>query len=136
MFIAVWTDSDETQTACSSEGQPWTQGEATSPLPAASVPPVHPELLPLKEAPAAPESTPAAAPPVPLWREGWPIPSTISSSPEEARACIHLPEFDELVLEKVRVISGQFPAAEAEHRSVRGKNQGDPELEIPHFEKV
>src|SRR5947208_1606131 len=40
---------------------------------------------------------------------GWPIPSSLSSDPEEARSRILLPWFDELLLEKARVISGRFP---------------------------
>jgi hypothetical protein len=77
-----------------------------------------------------------ARPPEPRWDHGWPIPSTISSNPDEARACIQLPEFDPLVLEKARVISGRFPQAEAEYRSLRGKELSAEEREIPRFEKV
>jgi hypothetical protein len=74
--------------------------------------------------------------PEPRWDHGWPIPSTISSNPDEARACIQLPEFDPLVLEKARVISGRFPQAETEYRSLRGKELSAEEREIPRFEKV
>src|SRR5947207_3253574 len=55
----------------------------------------------------------------PRFLQGWPVPSTICENPDEARACIQLPEFDELLLEKARVISGRFPFAEAEYRVVR-----------------
>jgi hypothetical protein len=64
------------------------------------------------------------------------VPSTICLHPEEARACIQLPEFDALVLEKARVISSRFPDAEAEYRAARGKEPRTEEFEIPHFEKV
>jgi hypothetical protein len=47
-----------------------------------------------------------------------------------------LPEFDELLLEKARVISGRFPHAEAEFRSLRGTFANSDEPELPHFEKV
>jgi hypothetical protein len=70
------------------------------------------------------------------FRHGWPVPSTISSDPNEARACIQLPEFDALVLEKACVISGRFPFAEAEYRNLRGKEPRTEEPEIAHFEKV
>ena len=71
-----------------------------------------------------------------LFRHGWPVPSTISCDPNEARACIQLPAFDALVLEKARVISGRFPFAEAEFRNLRGKEPRTEEPEIAHFEKV
>src|SRR5262245_10432074 len=67
---------------------------------------------------------------------GWPIPSSLSANPEEARAGIQLPEFDALLLEKARVISGRFPFAEAEYRNLRGTGASAQELEIPHFERV
>jgi hypothetical protein len=66
---------------------------------------------------------------------GWPYPATVSSNPEEARAQILLPEFDELLLEKARVISGRFPFAEVEYRNLRSKEPTE-EAEIAHFEKV
>ena len=71
-----------------------------------------------------------------LFRHGWPVPSTITPQPDEARAYIHLPAFDTLLLEKARVISGRFPFAEAEYRNLRGKDRRTEEPEIPHFEKV
>src|SRR5439155_26196365 len=67
---------------------------------------------------------------------GWPVPSSLSANPDEARACIELAEFDDFLLEKARVISGRFPFAEAEYRKLRGAEPGVPEPEIPHFEKV
>ena len=57
-------------------------------------------------------------------------------SPGEARTRLQLPEFDELLIEKARVISGRFPQAEAEYRNLRGKESNSREREIPHFEKV
>src|SRR5213593_1283263 len=71
-----------------------------------------------------------------VFHRGWPVPSSVSPNPEEARACIPLPAFDDLLLEKARVIAGRFPFAEAEFRNLRGKQVNDQEPEIPHFEKV
>ena len=56
--------------------------------------------------------------------------------PDEARACIHLPAFDALELEKAERISGHYPQAEAEYRNLRGKERSADALEIPHFERV
>lgn len=64
------------------------------------------------------------------------MPSTICPHPDEARACILLPEFGATLLEKARVISSRFPFAEAEYRNSRGKAPVTEEAEIPHFEKV
>ena len=134
MPVTVWTDSDQTQVASSPEEPLWTGEAVTSP--SAPAPAAEPELSPLSEAPArvAPTVPDSVVPPRPRWDHGWPVPSTISPQPDEARACIRLPEFDALVLEKARVISGRFPFAEAEYRTLRGKQP--EETEIPHFEKV
>src|SRR6266478_241681 len=67
---------------------------------------------------------------------GWLVPSSLSANPDEARAGIQLPEFDALLLEKARVISGRFPLAEAEYRNLRGTDPSSQLLEIPHFERV
>src|SRR6185503_6678310 len=72
----------------------------------------------------------------PRWYHGWPIPSSISKNPDEARACIQLPEFDALLLEKARVIAGRFPVAEAEYRMLRTRQPEAWEAEVPHFERV
>ena len=40
------------------------------------------------------------------------------------------------MLEQARVISGRYPLAEAEYRTLRGKEPVTAETEIPHFEKV
>src|SRR5438046_1652679 len=122
-LIAVWIDADETQMACSNDEQHWTEGEVTRAVPPVSS--AEPQLSPPPEAPAHL-----------LFRRGWPVPSSISFAPEEARACIPLPQFDALLLEKARVISGRFPLAEAEYRNLRGKEPGRDEREIPHFERV
>lgn len=103
-----------------------------SPLPK---PVVHPEFTPLAEPPAsAPDQ--AAARPAPQWRHGWPVPSTISLQPDEARACIYLPEFDAAMFDKARAISDRFPTAENEFRSVRAKAGRTEAGDLPHFEKV
>jgi hypothetical protein len=132
----VRTDFDETQAARLTDAPPPAESEATLPLPPATR--EHPEFAPLSETaapptPAAPESVPA---PQPQWDHGWPVPSTISLNPDEGRACIQLPEFDALILEKARVISGRFPLAEAEYRTLRRKESVSDEAEIAHFEKV
>ena len=67
---------------------------------------------------------------------GWPVPSCLSPNPAEARARIPLPEFQPLLLEKARVISGHFPAAEAQYRYRCGTGQNGQRSEIPHFERV
>ncbi len=97
--------------------------------------------LPLAAHPAQPTSPPAAVPtsktpPAPQWRHGWPVPSSITAQPDEARACIHLPEFDAEVLELAEVISGRYPIAEAECRSSRSRHANAGAAELPHFEKV
>jgi hypothetical protein len=71
-----------------------------------------------------------------IFQHGWPVPSSISVNPDEARACIQLPEFDALLLEKARVIAGRFPFGEAEYRNSRAKSANADEAELPHFEKV
>lgn len=116
----------------------WTDSEATGPLlslvEAVWLEPQVASLAPL--AVAKPLPLPAEVPAQLLFRHGWPVPSSITPRPEEARACIHLPAFDTEVLEKARIISGRFPFAEAEHRNLRGKERGHEEADIPHFEKV
>jgi hypothetical protein len=118
--MAVWTD-------------PTQSGRATD----------ESELLDRQvPAAAAPVRSESSAPPQTdapanlLFRHGWPVPSTLSPNPDEARSCILLPQFDELMVEKARVISGRFPFAEAEFRTLRGKETNSDEPEIPHFEKV
>lgn len=89
--------------------------------------------------PSAPAAAPVRSPDAPAnlrFRYGWPVPSSICDHPEEARGCIHLPEFDLATLEKARVISGRIPFAEAEHRSLRGKLREADEADLPHFEKI
>lgn len=88
---------------------------------------------------ALPVETPSAAPDRLAqlrFRHGWPVPSSITAQPDEARACIQLPTFDAAVLEQARVISGRFPFAEAEYRNLRGKERRTDETDIPHFEKI
>ncbi len=67
---------------------------------------------------------------------GWPVPSSLSSNADTARAMIELPQFDELLMEKARVISSRFPLAEGEYRSSRNSAHKAIDLEIPHFERV
>ena len=82
----------------------------------------------------APAEAPAFA--EPQWRHGWPVPSSITSQPDEARACIYLPTFEAVTLDRARAISDQFPFAETEFRSVRAKSSRAEDRELPHFERV
>src|SRR5262245_1733386 len=59
-------------------------------------------------------------------RYGWAIPSALSFDPDEARACIRLPQFDALLLEKARMISEYFPLAQGEYRNVRRTGPNAP----------
>src|SRR5262245_22234498 len=71
--------------------------------------------------PASPISSSAAA--NAHSEHGWCVPSAIASHPEEARARIPLPEFDEALMKKARAIADCFPFAESEHRSSRCSKQ-------------
>ncbi|HWX19535.1 MAG TPA: hypothetical protein VN578_06475 [Candidatus Binatia bacterium] len=123
--MAVWTDFVRTQLTRQTDERALIEDEADSALPPES----------LKHS-ATPPPQPVG-PPLPRFGEyGWPVPSSVSLDPAEARACIQLPEFDPLLLEKARVISGRFPFAEAEYRQLRGAGASAQELEIPHFERV
>lgn len=99
---------------------------------------VHPEFAPLLESARRGETPVKAAPAAaqPQWRHGWPVPSTISLQPDEARSCIYLPTFSAVTLENAQAIADQFPAAETEFRSVRHKLTRSDEAELPHFEQV
>jgi hypothetical protein len=127
--MAVWTDSEQLLARSDFADIPSKEGSpaiAKNPnLPAVATPSLPP-IAPAKPVVALKR----------LVKEGWLVPSTVSSNPEEARACMLLPEFDELLLEKARVISGRFPHAEAEFRSLRGTFVNSDEPELPHFEKV
>ncbi len=73
---------------------------------------------------------------VPRGPYGWPVPSAISPNPAEARALIPLPEFSALLLEEARVISANFPAAEAQYRYQAVNGAYVQPSAIPHFERV
>jgi len=120
--LAVWTDTDDIQAARVDAEQSRIAGAETLPLNFNGTP--------------LPSPPPAEARPKLLFRHGWPVPASITCRPDEARACIHLPQFSEPVLEKAQVISSRFPFAEAEFRSARRKNASADELDIPHFENV
>src|SRR5262245_20833145 len=128
--MAVWTDSEQSLSPRPDIAEISVK-QGTTALPKA------PGLPAVAKAPIAPV-VPAkpVVPTKPLVKEGWVVPSTVSSNPDEARVCMLLPEFDELLLEKARVISGRFPHAEAEFRSLRGSYANSDEPEMPHFEKV
>src|SRR5437588_1831195 len=123
--MAVWTESVETETEAVRPDDERLLNEA----------PATERLSPATE----PKGTPTAAPEAPaklLFQHGWPVPSSLSHNPNEARACIQLPEFDALLLEKARVISGRIPFAEAEYRTLRRTDPAPNEPEIPHFERI
>src|SRR5882672_312055 len=118
--MAVWTEPE--QTPCSYDERPLNEGAA-------------PPLLSATPA-ARVQSRPADAAVARVGPHGWLIPSSLALPPDEARAGMPLPEFDALLLEKSRVISGRFPFAEAEYRTLRRTMPRAEEAEIPHFEKV
>ncbi len=120
--MPVWTEPAQSHKTDASPERPLSrapQTESTSTLSPANVRPAEVSRLPGRL----------------LDDYGWPYPSAVSSNPDEARARIQLPEFNELLLEKARVISGRYPFAEAEYRNLRAKEPTE-EAEIPHFEKV
>src|SRR4051794_16582392 len=118
--MTVWTEPVEAQPATPPEGH----AVKNNPIPPESVQPT----------PAI--SVPQTKAPTPRYSEfGWLMPSSLETTPEEARAAMVLPNFDELILEKARVISGRYPFAEAEYRNLRDKEPSS-EREIAHFEKV
>src|SRR5258708_4397855 len=128
--MAVWTDSEQARIASQNAEPPADIGLSAD---SNRIPPGS-RAAPEPNSEAA--SSGLAVPPlVPRWDHGWPVPSSLSANSVEARACIQLPEFDALLLEKARVISGRFPFAEAEYRNLRAKEPSE-EAEIPHFEKV
>src|ERR1041385_3592698 len=135
VFIAVWTESNEEQPAAWSQTDHSSSDDETATdlqladLSKSSMPSAGSSMR--SDTPALP-----SVPPVPQWHHGWPVPSSLSVNPEEARACIQLPGFDPLLLEKARIISSRFPFAEAEYRNVRAKEPISDEREIPHFEKI
>src|SRR5712691_7143386 len=102
--MAVWTErvqSPETlgETQHTKELQSATPPASTPSIPAAEIGPMPPEAI-------AVQAQPVEQLQVRRDENGWPIPSTVDFDPEEARERIILPEFDELLFEKARVISG------------------------------
>src|SRR5436190_16040257 len=144
--MALWIESAPTTTAEPSLERGLTGGTAGTDSPTGPQEESAPSLFPETEAAIAPALEYSGASPsqreaevgapVPRWDHGWPVPSSLSANPDEARACIQLPEFDPLLLEKARVISGRFPFAEAEYRSLHRTKPITEEPEIPHFEKI
>jgi hypothetical protein len=118
----VWTDSDETQLASHPDEPICLPEEARSPSLDGFEPPSRQTAV----------ETPSKV----LFRHGWPVPSSVSTNPAEARGCVCLPEFDPELITLAEIISGRFPFAEAEYRAKRRKISPKDELEIPHFERV
>src|SRR5260370_7255119 len=121
--MAEWTDSARTQPGWLEPERPLTAGQARPDLPIASQ--AGGTLSP------APEVQARLIGPY-----GWPLPSSLSLNPDEARAAIQLPEFDPFLLEKARVISGRFPFAEAEYRNSPREAPCPPYLEIPPSQRL
>src|SRR2546421_11641114 len=124
--MTIWTDPVDGRPAGADELPPSQEENGQVELPVASDTAEPARQTQVSKAPGF----------VPCYNEyGWPIPSSLSADPEESRTRILLPWFDELLLEKARVISGRFPYAEAEYRDLR-ESEPTSEREIPHFEKV
>lgn len=133
----MWVGTEELEIARSNDEPLLIDGEVTPSL--SQVSRANPGLMLPSQASGCdvPETAPdVAKTPEPRWHHGWPVPSTILLAPQEARACICVPEFDESVLEKARLVSAQFPSAEAEYRKLRARHTGSQEREIPRFERV
>jgi len=122
--MALSIESEQTQPAITTDERPFAESRPSSP----ALPPASLDTGVLTPLPKARAKV--------IFHRGWPVPSSVSPNPEEARGCIPLPAFEDLLLEKARVIAGRFPFAEAEFRNLRGKQVNDQEAEIPHFEKV
>ena len=121
-------------TTCEHDERPLTDGDEPAQADSASQALVLPRFGSSEmSSPAAPSQAPP--PRIRLDPCGWPVPSSISPNPEEARAQIALPEFEPLLLEKARVISSRYPLAEAEYRVSRG-DPASGQFDIPHFERV
>jgi hypothetical protein len=127
----VWTESDELYAAASQAQAPQTGTEAAWPVNSGAL-----RGLSSSESPDVPAAETSSARAVPVFRNGWPVPFSFCSDPDQARACIPLPGFESLLLEKARDISAHFPVAESEYRALRGKALGTAASEVPHFEKV
>jgi hypothetical protein len=131
--MAFWTYSAQTPPAFDTQEGPPTEAEAARDWAVSRPPETAASVVTVGPAPVVDYLSK-----LPLQDRGfgWPVPSTLSIDPDEARARIALPEFDALLQEKARVISGRFPLAEAEYRQLRGTGASAQELEIPHFERV
>jgi hypothetical protein len=121
--MAAWIEADPAQDLPPKPEQPVAEGELDAPVG---------QLLSVEETPLAPPLAPARA----QSRYGWLIPSALDSNPAEARARILLPAFEELLLEKARVISSRYPLAEAQYRTSRSSTAASEGPELPHFERV
>ena len=118
----MWTETEHIEPTCQHQEPPSAEDEA----------PLELATAPVKERnlPRRPGGAGLRGP------YGWPVPSSLSPNPGEARARIQLPEFDALLLEKARVISGHFPAAEAQYRYRCGTDPNGQHSDLPHFERV
>jgi len=133
---AVWTELDQIR-SLPAELEPRSSGTVVRTRNLA-LRTVHPEFAPLLESATRVESVAPASrsAPQPEWQHGWPVPSTITAQPEEARSCIYLPTFDPTVIAQAESIAAAYPAAETEFRGSRSKLGRPEETELPHFERV
>jgi hypothetical protein len=67
---------------------------------------------------------------------GWPVPSSVCTDANLARARIQLPGFDDWIQEQAKLISDCYPVAESDYRGARGTELWAEAAEIPHFERV
>lgn len=123
----MWTDAEEQLVDAQQQPAP--------PLPSLDDAEV---ATPFSEATQVQRRSKAAEKPKALWHQGWPVPYSISVSPEEARASIQLPGFQPSLIERAQIIASRIPFAEAEYRVARLKeiNPTADEREIAHFERI
>src|SRR6266700_8316720 len=120
--MAEWTDSARTQPGCLEPERPLTAGQALPDLPIASQAAGTLSPAPYAEVGGQRSEVGGQSPTSdlrPRISDLWPLPSSLSLNPDEARAAIQLPEFAPFLLEKARVISSRFPFDEAEYWNSR-----------------
>src|SRR5258706_13363179 len=124
--MTVWTNPLEAQPTAPEHAFPTDQDHASPELP-----------VPSEVQDSRPKTQDSRLKtPAPRYNEhGWVMPSSLAATPDEARIAIPLPPFDELLLEKARVISGRFPFAEAEYRNLRATEPRSVG-ETPHLAMV
>lgn len=112
----------------------WTESESVEPLRSPSEREVSAHAEP--EQPGLPQHKTASLAKAAVSEHGWCLPSTLSLDPEEARASIALPRFENTVIQKAQAISEYFSFADSECRGVRETESNADESETPRFERV